>query len=213
MIPIVQASGECAAARSLERRLGRTRRVPLEVHEAAELDWPAVKAAFRAGDAAAADAAATHLLPLVARLVRRLAGWNGEADDLTQDVLVAALAARERFRGDAKLETWITRIAINTCRAHARKAWLRKKLFQGWARGRPAASLPPASEIAEDNEQAAVVRRAVADLPTKLREAIVLCYLQNMTPAEAAEVLGVRPGTVEVRLSRGRERLRGVLSK
>jgi RNA polymerase sigma factor (sigma-70 family) len=185
--------------------------VPLEVHEAAELDWPAVTAAFRAGDAAAAGAAATHLLPLVARLVRRLAAWQGDADDLTQDVLVTALAQRRQFRGDAELETWITRIAINTCRAHARKAWLRKRLFRAWAQRRSAATAPPADDIASDNEHALAVRRAVADLPTKLREAIVLCYLQNMTAGEAAQALGVRPGTIEVRLSRGRERLKKLL--
>jgi RNA polymerase sigma factor (sigma-70 family) len=185
--------------------------VPLEVHEAAELDWPAVTAAFRAGDAAAAGAAATHLLPFVARLVRRLAAWRVDADDLTQDVLVTALAQRRQFRGDAKLQTWITRIAINTCRAHARKAWLRKRLFRAWAQRRPAATAPSADETASDNEHALAVRRAVAELPTKLREAIVLCYLQNLTPAEAAAALGVRPGAVEVRLSRGRERLRGLL--
>jgi RNA polymerase sigma-70 factor (ECF subfamily) len=201
------------AAQSVQRRLGRPRRVPLEVDEAAELDWPALAAAFRAGDAAAAGAAAMHLLPFVARLVRRLTAWRSDGDDLTQDVLVAALAARRQFRGEAKLETWITRIAINTCRAHARKAWLRKKLFRAWAERRPAATAPPADDAADDNEQAAAVRRAVAELPTKLREAIVLCYLEEMTAAEAAEALGVRPGTVEVRLSRGRERLRKMLSQ
>jgi RNA polymerase sigma-70 factor (ECF subfamily) len=187
--------------------------VPVDVHDAADLDWPALAAAFRAGDAAAAEVVATHLLPYVHRLVRRLAGWSADADDLVQDVLVAALAARTKFRGDAKLETWITRIAVNQCRAHARKQWLRKRLFQTWAAARPAASVPPASETADDNEQSALVRQTVAALPTKYREAIVLCYLQNMTAAEAAAVLGIRHGTVEVRLTRAREQLRKLLAR
>ena len=187
--------------------------MPVEVHDAADLDWPALAAAFQAGDAAAAEVVAAHLLPYVHRLVGRLAGWSSDADDLVQDVLVAALAARTKFRGDAKLETWITRIAVNQCRAHARKQWLRTRLFQTWAAARPAASAPPASDSADDNEQAARVRQAVAALPTKYREAIVLCYLQTMTPAEAAAALGVRQGTVEVRLSRARDQLRKLLTR
>jgi RNA polymerase sigma-70 factor (ECF subfamily) len=187
--------------------------VLVEVHDAADLDWPALADAFRAGDAAAAEVVATHLLPYVHRLVGRLAGWRGDDDDLVQDVLVAALAACTKFRGDATLETWITRIAINECRAHARKQWLRTRLFNAWVAARPAANGPPASAIADDNEQAALVRQAVAALPTKYREAIVLCYLQNMTVAAAAEALGVRQGTLEVRLSRARDQLRKLLTR
>lgn len=187
--------------------------MPVEVHDAADLDWPALADAFRAGDAAAAEVVATHLLPYVHRLVGRLATWSGDVDDLVQDVLVAALAACTKFRGDAKLETWITRIAVNTCRAHARNQWLRTRLFQTWAAARPAASAPPASETANDNEHAALVRHAVAQLPTKDREAIVLYYMQSMTAAEAAAAMGVRQGTLEVRLSRARDQLRKLLTR
>lgn len=180
--------------------------------DGATLDCVAVAAAFREVDAAAADAVVRHMLPAVDRLVRRLLAWNHDADDLVQDVLVTALAKRHTFRAQAKLETWITRIAINRCRAHARKEWLRKRLFAGWAGKLPAASAPPADAKSVDDEQAAMVRRAVAELPTKYREAIVLCYLQNMTVAEAAAALGVKRGTVEVRLTRARDKLRTMLS-
>jgi RNA polymerase sigma-70 factor (ECF subfamily) len=192
--------------------------VPVELEAAADdvaaVDWNAVTAAFRAGDAEAADAVARRLLPYVANLVRRLAAWRSDVDDLTQDVLVTALAKRRSFRGDAKLETWITRIAVNACRAHARKRWLRKQLFASWAeRSTPHRSTEhaPADAAATDNEQLAIVRDAVARLPAKSREAIVLCYLQHLTPTEAAAALGVRPGTLEVRLCRARDQLRKLL--
>ncbi len=183
--------------------------------ELAEVDWAAVTAAFRAGDAAAADVVAERLLPYVSNLVRRLTAWRSDVDDLTQDVLVTALAKRRSFRGEAKLETWITRIAVNACRAHARKQWLRKRLFAAWAeRSTPNRSShhDAADATANDNEQAQRVRDAVDQLPAKSREAIVLCYLQQMTPAEAAKSLGVRPGTLEVRLSRARDQLRKLLT-
>ncbi len=199
---------------SKERRAGERRLTPVSVDEAAGIDWPAVTAAFRAGDAAAADAVVGHLLPYVSRLVARLSAWRSDGDDLVQDVLVAALAKRASFRGDAKLETWITRIAVNTCRAHARKHWIRRKLFAAWAerRSSEARQSSTADDAAVGDEQATLVREAVAQLPTKNREAIVLCYLQGMTPAEAAEALGATRGAVEVRLSRGREQLRKLLA-
>ena len=55
------------------------------------------------------------------------------------------------------------------------------------------------------------MREAVSGLPTKHREVLVLFYLEGMSIAETAEVLRVRPGTVEVRLSRARRKLAAVL--
>src|SRR5262245_23157924 len=92
-------TSRAGAARCHERRPEEPRRVPLELNEAPVLDWPAAQAAFRSGDRAAAEVVATRLAPFVAQLVRRLTAWRGEVDDLVQDVLVAALAARRQFRG------------------------------------------------------------------------------------------------------------------
>jgi RNA polymerase sigma-70 factor (ECF subfamily) len=170
-------------------------------------------AAFRASDAAAAEVLATQLLPLVTRLVRRLTAWSDDADDLVQETLVTALAKRSTFRGEARLETWITRIAINCCRSHVRKQWLRSKLLQAWVQRRePPVPVPGADSIFQCDERAAAVRAAVSRLPARSREAVVLCYLEGMTIDEAAAALGVRRGSVEVRLSRARAQLRTILS-
>src|SRR5438132_57609 len=56
----------------------------------------------------------------IARLVQRLSGWSGENDDLVQEVFVAALRGARRFDGRSSVETWLTRIAINACRADRR---------------------------------------------------------------------------------------------
>ena len=207
----VPRSREATRRGPLGEPAGGPRPLPVETHDDTALDWAAVAAAFRAGDAPAADAVVRHVAPMVARLVRRLCAWAGDADDLAQDVLVAALAARRSFRGDARLETWITRIAVNRCRAHARKRLLRSKLFWRWAQRRPTATAPPSDVAAETNEQAARVRQAVAKLSAKHREVIVLCYLEGMTPAEAADVLDQSLGVVEVRLTRARKKLRELL--
>jgi RNA polymerase sigma-70 factor (ECF subfamily) len=181
---------------------------------AAELSSPELAAAFRADEAGAANVLAERLAPLVARLVRRLTAWSGDCDDLVQDVLVTALVKRHTFDGGSKLETWITRIAINRCRSHYRKQWLRRKLFRTWAERQE--SVPKLSvrgeAVAEESERAEAVRAAVAELPQQAREAVVLCYLEGLSVAEATAALGVRRGTLEVRLSRARKMLRTSLS-
>jgi RNA polymerase sigma-70 factor (ECF subfamily) len=62
-------------------------------------------------------------------------------------------------------------------------------------------------DAAVRREQAEEVRRAVAALPQKSREVVVLYYLEEMTAAEVAEALNLRQNTVEVRLSRARKQL------
>jgi RNA polymerase sigma-70 factor (ECF subfamily) len=169
-------------------------------------------AAFCADDASAARVLAEHLLPRVTQLVRGLTAWSDQADDLVQDVLVTALASRKKFRGQSRLETWITRIAINRCRSYRRQKWLRAKLFRAWTeRQTPAESSEVAYERAILQERAALVRSAIARLPLALREALVLCYLEGLSVVEAAQALSLSPGTVEVRLTRARQHLRKLL--
>jgi RNA polymerase sigma-70 factor, ECF subfamily len=192
-------------------------RVADQSKDALTTDPVELAAAFCADDRLAAEVLTNHLLPMVTRLVRRLSAWSPDADDLVQDVLVAALAKRKKFRREARLETWITRIAINQCRAAHRKRWLRTRLFSGWAEQRPGAmastvSLTPMDELLAD-ERAERVRAAVAQLPALSREALVLRYFEGMSVAEAAETVGVRRGTLEVRLSRARQELRKVLGE
>jgi RNA polymerase sigma factor (sigma-70 family) len=209
------STGQCDQAYPIQRPRRRHRDPRLaaaELEPAVELDWPAVTSAFRAGDAAAAEAVSAHVLPYVARLVRQLTAWKADHDDLVQDILVEALACRESFRGDADLKTWLTRIAINVCRAHGRKKWLRRRLFAVWTAGRAEPAAPTAIDQAASDEQALRVQRAVAELPTKYREAIVLCYLQGMAPTDAAEALGVKYTTLRQRLTRARDQLTRILA-
>ena len=188
--------------------------MPAESRAAGRAENAELAAAFRTSDAAAVEIIATRLAPLVQRLVRRLTAWAGDADDLVQDVLVAALAARAKFRGQSTLETWITRVTVNCVRAHRRKQWVRSRLFGGWTRGldHGDAGEPPSDLGAELKEQAQRVREAVARLPRASRETIVLHYLEEMTVDETAAALNVRRGTVEVRLTRARRQLRELLS-
>ena len=61
----------------------------------------------------------------IARLVQRLLAWPDDVDDVVQDVFVHALRSLARFDGHSSLATWLVRIAINRCRSHQRRRWLR----------------------------------------------------------------------------------------
>jgi RNA polymerase sigma-70 factor (ECF subfamily) len=148
----------------------------------------------------------------VARLAQRLLGWaarEGEVDDVVQEVFLAAWEKAGRFRGDSALWTWLTAITLNRCRTHQRKRWLRKLVSLREA----AAEAPAACRKAEDDEDSRHVRLAVARLPERDREVIVLFYLEQWPVAKIATLLGLRENAVSVRLNRARARLREKLTE
>ena len=115
------------------------------------------------------------------------------------------------FRGTSGVWTWLSRITVNECRKRMRHKWLwRRFLASPATRGQAVGGdrVPPRPA---GDEQADQIRRAVAALPAKLREAIVLHYLQEMPVGEVGQVLGLSETAVSVRLHRARQRLKGEL--
>lgn len=147
----------------------------------------------------------------IARLVYRLLGWDSEAEDVVQEVFLAAWRALPRFRGQAGLSTWLRRIAVNKCRA-CRRRW---RVHGRWRRHMRRSHTEPLDRSAEDaaleGEKFEQVRAAVRALPHRDREVIVLHYLQQQSVDQVAAELGLRRNTVEVRLHRARERLKPLL--
>lgn len=172
-------------------------------------------ARWQAGDATAFDDLVAAYQTRVARLAQRLLGWNDEVDDVVQEVFVAAYHHWNRFRGDAKLSTWLLTLTVNQCRSFQRKKWLRERLARAaqllWGSSRGQGQPLEGIVALEQAEQSERVRHALRQLPTVYREVIVLRYFENMTPVELARTLKARINTVEVRLHRARELLRKLL--
>jgi RNA polymerase sigma-70 factor (ECF subfamily) len=147
----------------------------------------------------------------VGRLVNRLLGWQsaGDVEDVVQDVFLAAFKNLKSFRDEASEWTWLAAIAINRCRTLKRRRllefrWL-KHATNHW-------TVEEACEVERD-ETCERVRKAVASLPVKDREVIVLYYLEEWPVARISEALGVRPGAIDVRMHRAREKLRELLDQ
>jgi RNA polymerase sigma-70 factor, ECF subfamily len=143
----------------------------------------------------------------VARTVTGMLGPGDDADDVGQETFVRLVTALPRFRGDAALETYLTRIAINLCY----DALARRKRRMGWLRfGSPGGDpqiAAPADDSLEREERDAAIRRAVDALDAKHRAVIVLRVLEERSTREVAEILGVPEGTVMSRLKRGLEKV------
>ncbi|MFO0944895.1 MAG: RNA polymerase sigma factor [Planctomycetota bacterium] len=146
----------------------------------------------------------------VTRLARRLLGWSTDVEDVVQEVFVAVLANLDKYRGDASLLTWLTTITVNTCRSHQRRRQITAKIvtFLRWRHSR---SLDGDRRPERTEDVTETVRKAVRDLPIRLREAVVLCYFEERSTAEAGKILGISANAVQVRLHRGRELLKTTL--
>lgn len=158
---------------------------------------------------------ARYKLP-VYRLIRSTIGDADEALDLTQESFVSAFAALKSYDPGRSFQTWISRIALNKCRDWAR----RRAVRSFFTRAAPiedglavAAEQPLPDAEAFDRAELAHVMQAMARLPHRLREVLVLRTVEGLSQAEAAEVLGVSEKAVETRLYRARGRLGEILGE
>jgi RNA polymerase sigma-70 factor (ECF subfamily) len=178
-------------------------------------DAPELAHRFAADDSAAFDAVVELYAPRIARLANRLLGYTGNStsnvDDIVQDVFLIALERSGKFRGQSTLWTWLTAITLNRCRKHWRRKRLaeiaRRLLSPGTER-----KSPPADQSALEDERDERVRAAVAALPPRLREVVVLYYIQELSVEEIREIVGASRSAVEVRLHRARLHLKETLS-
>ena len=129
-----------------------------------------------------------------------------------QDVFLAAMKGLGRFRGRSDVSTWLTSIAVNACRSHWRKRAIRLRFLTDMVgRGSRDGSAGP-DEGVMDRESFARVRRAVQSLPQKLREVVVLRYLEELSRDDVAVAVCITRDAVDVRLHRARKYLKGTLA-
>jgi len=157
---------------------------------------------------------ARHRDRLWAVAVRTMGNPDDAADGL-QDGLVAAYRRAGSFRGDSAVTTWLHRVVVNSCldRLRAQKVRHADTLPDDLDDHRTTVDAAPGPEehaVAVDRREA--VLAALATLPSEQRAALVLVDMEGYSVAETAVILGVAPGTVKSRCSRGRQRLATLLA-
>lgn len=158
-------------------------------------------------DEAAFEALLERHGPMVLAVCRRVLHNLSDADDAFQATFLVLISKAGSIRKRESVSSWLHGVAYRTaCRARARAA-------RRHTREEPIREVPDPLQVEPDTQLAWRELRAVLDeelgrLPEKYRVPLVLCYLEGMSNAEAAQQLGWPIGTVQVRLLRAREILR-----
>jgi len=172
----------------------------------AALDGAALAGRLSKGDRTAAEELVNRYYERIYLFMRAVGHNRQTSEDLTQETFLRAWYHIGQLRDGKALNSWLFRIAGNV-----------SKLYHRRHKDRPTVDLdsidPPAGgadgpKRAGDREQMGHLHEAVGRLPWKLRQAIVLHYMEQLTISEAADAAGIRPGTLKSRLNRGLEALR-----
>ncbi|HEX2040045.1 MAG TPA: RNA polymerase sigma factor [Acidimicrobiales bacterium] len=153
-----------------------------------------------AGDRRALDTLLRRHYPFVYGLCRRMTGNDADAADAAQDALVAIVRGLARFDGRSRFSTWVYRVATNVCLDELRRRRRRPEPRDDALSARPASTTALDSSVADRVD----VDAALRSLPADYRAAVVLRDLCGLDYDEIATVLGIPPGTVRSRISRGR---------
>ena len=144
-------------------------------------------------------------LPRLRRYARALSGSREDADDLVQDTLERAWAKSGLWQGVADMRAWLFSIMHNLHVDGARRPRLHTVTMDD--------DTPEVPVAPTQGERLAVLdlQAALDLLPVEQKEILLLVALEDMAYADVAKALSIPIGTVMSRLSRGRERLRGMM--
>lgn len=159
-------------------------------------------------DTSAINEMVTRKLPRLLALAGRLLGDADEARDVAQESFLRLWKQAAQWRsGQAQFDTWLHRVALNLCydRLRRRKA---QPVVQDEAPDDAIDSAPPPDEQLEASARSEHMAAALAALPDRQREAIVLQYYQELSNIEAAALMDISVDALESLLSRARRNLR-----
>jgi len=127
-----------------------------------------------------------------------------EAEDIVQEAIATAFRDAAKFEGRSKFSTWLYGIALNLCRKHLRdKARHASSAAQELLEDQPARGRGVLSSVIR-HEMAERLEISVGRLPTSMREAFLLRYVDGMDYPEISAITGVSEGTARVRAFRAR---------
>ncbi|MDX9810829.1 MAG: sigma-70 family RNA polymerase sigma factor [Bacteroidales bacterium] len=165
------------------------------------------------GDKAAFGEIVRRYQGMVARTVKGMLGDTVYSEDIGQEVFVKLYYSLPEFRGEAKLSTYIQKIAVNLTLNEIKR---RKKFFSMFSQTGDDEmheidiADPDTGERAEASE---IVNKALAEMDPRFRIIVTMRMLQGYSTKETAEILDLPLGTVLSRLSRAQEQLKSILKK
>ena len=135
----------------------------------------------------------------------QMTGSRADAEDIAQDVCCLLVEKIGSFRGEAKFSTWLCGIVVNCCRDHHR----RRRSFQGFTQKLTVLAGLARGPDGRDLHDQVWIDSAIGRLKPAYRDTVTLVVGQQLTHAEAAEVLGITESTVSWRMHEVRRILAG----
>lgn len=161
------------------------------------------------GDLAASQVLVERKLPRILALAKRMLNDPAEAEDVAQEAMLKAWKQASKWKpGQARFDTWLHRVALNLCYDRLRR---RREIPTETPPDRPDEGPgPDRGLMALDVGRR--VDAALALLPERQREAVVLCHYQELSNIDAAALMETSVEALESLLSRGRRALREALA-
>jgi RNA polymerase sigma-70 factor (sigma-E family) len=143
--------------------------------------------------------------PTLVRAAHNVTGRHEDAEDAVQSSLLKAMRAWPRVAGQERWrqQAYVRQIVVNTCRSGWRKWGSRVAIGDV-----PELAHAPETDAVDDRE---LLRQALARLPARQREVLLLRYYEDLSEAEIARRLGCAPGTVKSSAARALRALRDIL--
>ncbi len=170
----------------------------------------ALLVAFGHGDRAAAQMLTARLAPRVLGFAARMLGGDrAEAEDVTQEAMLRLWKIAPDWRqGEAKVTTWLFRVTSNLCTDRLRK----RHGVDIDTVPEPEDTAPGAVAGLIEADRARALELALAELPDRQREAVVLRHLEGLANPEIAEAMEISVEAVESLTARGKRTLARILS-
>ncbi len=165
------------------------------------------------GDKQAFGEIVTRYQKMVARTVKGMLGDSVFSEDIGQEVFIKLYYSLSEFRGEAKLSTYIQKIAVNLTLNEIKR---RKKFFSMFSQkgNNEMYEFEVADHDTEEKREASeIVNKALMSMDPKFRIIVAMRMLQGYSTKETAEILDLPLGTVLSRLSRAQEQLKNILKK
>jgi RNA polymerase sigma-70 factor (ECF subfamily) len=182
--------------------------MPVDTVSAQEDSDHELIARIAAGESAAYRQLVHKYLPLSVRFAEKMLGSRSDAEDVIQEVFCKIWEKAHKWKPEARFSTWLYRVIFNACIDHKRK----KKAVLYGEMGMFEDDRPSVEDEMVVRQQSKKLYDAMQTLSEKERAALSLCYYEGISNAQAAEILGVTTGALQVALFRARQKLKEILT-
>jgi RNA polymerase sigma-70 factor (ECF subfamily) len=170
---------------------------------------------FNNGDISVFEELVLKYQDRIYNLCRHMLDNAHDAEDAAQGTFIKAYQNLKKFRPESSLYTWLYRIAVNTCLDYKKRPFF-ASFFRKSDEGEefvdePSSDWPSPERLYESKQIGLALHYSISKLSPKLRTAIVLKEIENLSYEEITDILEVSIGTVKSRISRAREELKKLM--